>query len=493
VDKVLKNGEVVTFKKGDIVFREGDPAGWFYVLLQGAVTLRKHDTNVRSLAVGELGGVTSALSPPGEETSLKRSMTHVAVSDDVVILKLSHSLYRELLDDHDFAVHAVSYLHMRIRAKTNVISLLTSQPGEATDLTPKEGDIRIAFYDAKPYDKEYFDAELKARSKSGGRVSLKYVTAKLSIDTVTAAIGCQAVCIFVNDCCDSAVVQRLASIGIDLILLRCAGFNQVDLKAAKSAQMTVLRVPAYSPNAVAEHAFALLATVNRKTNRAYNRVRDGNFMLHGLVGRDLKGLTAGVAGCGKIGECFVNIAKGCGMKVVVWDKFLKPEKAKELGVEQVEEINDLFKRSDVISLHLPLTDETKHLVNAERLKMMPKNAIVINTSRGPIVDAAALIDALVKGTLRGAGLDVYEEEKDYFFEDCSDKPIKDPILARLVNLPNCVVTSHQAFLTDKALTAIAQITLDNAKLFQDGKKSGRGVDAKGPTVVIAGHGKASKL
>jgi D-lactate dehydrogenase len=469
VDALVKRGEIIELRKGDVVFKVDDDAGWFYVLADGLISTELLGKSVRSLVPGEIGGLVSTLPDPGQKSGapVKRVMSHVVVSERATILKVPAQVYVDLVQsDKEFGLHAIKFLHYRLKHKTSKVALLTGSSG-AAPAAPHRGDLNIVMFDTKSYDQSYFEPAVSKFSSTSPRITIKYLEPKLNESTVGLAIKSNAVCVFVNDVCNAKVLQGLHSAGVRLVLLRCAGFNNVDLKEAEKLGIAVLRVPAYSPNAVAEHAFALLATVNRRTARAYSRVRDGNFALHGFVGRDLKGLTAGVAGCGKIGECFVSIAKGCGMKVLVFDEYLKPEKAKEMGVEQVSNVDDLFKRSDVISLHVPLTKETKHLVNEERLKMMKKGSIIINTSRGPIIDARALARALIDGTIGGAGLDVYEGETEYFFEDRSDEPIKDDVLARLVNLPNCVVTSHQAFLTDKALTAIAETTVANAAGFQE--------------------------
>lgn len=313
--------------------------------------------------------------------------------------------------------------------------------------------IRIGFFDAKPYDRCWFDR------LNGDDVEIHYFEGKLGPATVKVAQGLDAVCVFVNDEVNQAVLDALYGYGIRLVALRCAGYNNVDFKAAYG-KVSVVRVPGYSPFAVAEHAAALMLTLNRKTHRAFNRTRDHNFTLSGLEGFDLHGKTAGVVGTGKIGQAFVSICKGFGMEVVAFDTYPNPN----LGVQYVP-LDELLQKSDVVSLHCPLTPETRHMIGAESLSKMKPTAMLINTSRGALVDSQALLEALHKGKVGAAGLDVYEEESDLFFEDKSLEPMDDEVLSLLLTLPNVLVTSHQAFLTDEALKAIAETTLESVRAF----------------------------
>lgn len=314
--------------------------------------------------------------------------------------------------------------------------------------------VKLAFFDTKPYDREYFD-----RSNAGIGAQIKYFPVKLGSDTAALASGYDAVCAFVNDEIDAACADALAAGGVKLVALRCAGYNNVDL-AAVWGRLHVVRVPAYSPHAVAEHAVALLLSLNRKTHKSYVRTRDGNFTLAGLEGFDLYGKTAGIVGTGKIGRIAADILKGFGMRVLVYDPFPDQAWAAARGMEYVA-LGELFRGADVVSLHCPLTAETHHLVNAAALASMKDGAIIVNTGRGGLIDTPALIGALKSKKLGGAGLDVYEEEDAYFFEDHSAQVIQDDVLARLLTFPNVLVTGHQAFLTREALTAIADTTLAN--------------------------------
>ena len=320
----------------------------------------------------------------------------------------------------------------------------------------EKNSLKIAFYDTKPYDKVWFDA----LSEEFG-AELRYFDFKLNAETACLSKGNDAVCIFVNDTADKETLKILHENGVKLLALRCAGYNNVDFKSAYE-KIHVVRVPDYSPAAVAEHAAALLLTLNRKTHRAYSRTRDNNFSINGFIGIDLAGKTAGIIGTGKIGRVFAGICKGLGMNVLAFDPYPVPElDAKYVG------LNELLENSDVISLHCPLTPETQHIINRENLEKMKPHAIIINTSRGALIDTAALIEALKNRKIGGAGLDVYEEESEYFFEDLSDTIIEDDELSRLLTFPNVLLTSHQAFFTEEAMHEIARVTMENIKAFKE--------------------------
>lgn len=315
---------------------------------------------------------------------------------------------------------------------------------------------KIAFFDTKPYDKEWFD-------KLNTDYSIKYIESKLTPDTAHAARGCKAVVAFVNDTISDETIDELCEIGVKLIAMRCAGYNNVDLKYAKD-KIDVVRVPVYSPYAVAEHTMALLLAINRKIPRAFIRTRDFNFSLNGLTGFDLHGKTAGVIGTGQIGRIFIDICKGFGMNVIAYD----PYPAEGYGIEYVE-LDKLLTESDIISLHCPLTSSTRYIINEASLSKVKDGVIILNTSRGQLIDSDALLQALKDKRVGGAGLDVYEEETDMFFEDYSGSVIQDDVLALLVTMPNVIITSHQAFLTNEALHKIAEVTLFNLKQFFGGE------------------------
>lgn len=318
--------------------------------------------------------------------------------------------------------------------------------------------IKTAFYDTKPYDKEWFD---KFSEKYD--ITVKYMESKLSADTAILAKGCDAVCAFVNDEINKETIDVLENLGIKLIAMRCAGYNNVDIKYAKD-KIKVVRVPAYSPYAVAEHAMAMLLCLNRKLHKAYIRTRDYNFSLNGMSGFDLHGKTVGIVGTGKIGRVFADICKGFGMNPIAYDPYPSDESLEYTDFENI------CKRADIISLHCPLSKETKHIINSNTISLMKKGVFVINTSRGGLIDSDALIDGLMDKKIGYAALDVYEEEGDVFFEDMSDVPDRDEKLAMLLSMPNVIITSHQAFLTNEALENIADVTMCNIEeFFESGK------------------------
>lgn len=317
--------------------------------------------------------------------------------------------------------------------------------------------MKLAFFDTKSYDIPGFD-----RYALPAGIEIKYYEPNLNQDTVSLANGFDAVCVFVNDTVDAVVVDRLYEMGVKAIVLRCAGFNNVDIKACEG-KLRVFRVPAYSPHAVAEHAMALLLTINRRTHKAYIRTREFNFSLQGLAGFDLYGKTVGIIGTGKIGRVFADICKGFGMNVLAYDKF----PAANSGLNYVE-LPELFEKSDIISLHCPLTEETRHIINAKSIAMMKKGVTIINTSRGALVNTEDLITGIKDRKVGAACLDVYEEEGDLFYEDYSGHIVEDDKLVRLIAMPNVIVTSHQAFLTNEALDNIAATTVNNLTRFFSG-------------------------
>ena len=323
--------------------------------------------------------------------------------------------------------------------------------------------MKIAFFDAKPYDKPAFE---KYGAEYG--VTFKYFETKLNEDTVDLAGGFDGVCVFVNDVVNAAVIDRLVSLGVKIIALRCAGFNNVDLKHARG-KLCVVRVPAYSPYAVAEHTMALLLTSVRRIHKAYNRTRDFNFSLAGMTGFDLYGKTVGVIGTGRIGRVFIDICRGFGMNVLAYDKYPAAELSNGDKVRYVE-LDELFQNSDIISLHCPLTEDTYHIIDEKAIEKCKRGVILLNTSRGALVDAEALLAGIKSRKIGAACLDVYEEESEFFFEDFSGHILEDDVLARLLSMPNVIVTSHQAFLTEEALFNIASTTVQNIAAVLRGEK-----------------------
>jgi D-lactate dehydrogenase len=323
--------------------------------------------------------------------------------------------------------------------------------------------LQTAVFDTKSYDRESLQ-----RAASSSDIEWRFMDWRLSAETAAAAQGARAICIFVNDRADRACLEALASLGVQHVALRCAGYNGVDLAAAAELGLAVTRVPAYSPYAVAEHAVALLLALNRKISRASNRVHDLNFSLNGLVGFDLHGKRAGIFGTGRIGRVAAQILRGFGMRVLAFDPFPSREWAKDYGVEYTD-ARTLARESEVISLHTPLTPETYHIIRRETLELMKPGTILINVSRGALIDTRALIEALKSGRLGGVGLDVYEEEEGVFFEDLSGQILHDDDLARLLTFPNVLITAHQAFLTREALSEIARVTVANLLAFATGQ------------------------
>ena len=319
---------------------------------------------------------------------------------------------------------------------------------------------KIAFYDAKDYDKNSF---MKSNEEKAYEIS--YYDTRLTEDTCRLAEGCDAVCIFVNDDINRNVIDKLVEMNVKLIALRCAGYNNVDIEYAYG-KIHVVRVPAYSPYAVAEHAIAMLLTSIRRIHKAFIRTRDFNFSLNGLTGFDLHGKTVGVVGTGKIGRIFIDICRGFGMNVIAYDKF----PAVDSGIKYVS-LEEIWEQSDIISFHCPLTDENRHMVNKDTIAKMKKGVTLINTSRGALIDAEALVEGIKDRKVGAACLDVYEEESNVFFHDYSNHIINDDTLARLISMPNVIVTSHQAFLTEEALTNIADTTLENIEEFFENEYS----------------------
>ncbi|MGK7393332.1 MAG: 2-hydroxyacid dehydrogenase [Candidatus Cyclobacteriaceae bacterium M3_2C_046] len=321
-------------------------------------------------------------------------------------------------------------------------------------------EVKISVFSSKNWVSEAFN-----QVNQDFKFELSYLEPRLYNKTAALAAGSNVVCVFVNDKLDAPVLDQLKEHQINLIALRCAGFNNVDIEKAKSLDIGVVRVPAYSPYAVAEHTLGLILSLNRKFHKAYSRVRDGNFSLDGLLGFDLYGKTVGIIGTGKIGQIFGGIMKGLGCRVIAYDKFPNEEFASQ-GIEYVD-LPELYGQSDIISLHCPLTYETYHIINEYAIAAMKQGVMIINTSRGPLIDTGAVIEGLKKGRVGYLGLDVYEEEEELFFEDLSNKVIQDDIFVRLQTFPNVLITSHQAFFTQEAVHNIAETTFNNIKEYFD--------------------------
>jgi len=325
--------------------------------------------------------------------------------------------------------------------------------------------MRIAFFSTHAFDRQFFDAANQTRGHD-----IRYLEARLTPATSSLAAGAEAVCAFVNDDLHAEVLSSLRAHGVQLIALRSAGFNHVDLPKALELDMTVARVPAYSPYAVAEHTVAMMLSLNRKIHRAHARVREGNFALDGLLGFDMRDRTVGIVGTGRIGAVVARILSGFGCRLLASDIAVNPE-CTNVGVHY-RTLDELWAHSDIVSLHTPLTGDTRHMIDARAIAQMKPGVMIINTSRGALVDTAALIEALKSGHVGYVGLDVYEEEEQLFFRDLSAQVIQDDVFARLLTFPNVLITAHQAFFTREAMTAISEITLENVSAFEQGRRSG---------------------
>jgi D-lactate dehydrogenase len=450
---------------GISICKEGDIGDEMFVVESGEVSVLKsgnigEQVEITVLQAGDVAGEMSVLSKHVRSATL-------TARTDVVLLTLKGEVFQELLLAHpELSRILLSNLCTHLQRETSTVAKLMT----------RDADIRfkIAMFDNKSYMERAF-----IEANADEHFALQFIDTRLSIDTVPLAAGADAVCIFVNDDCDAPVVNALADMGIKLIALRCAGYNNVCLNTAASRGVSVVRVSAYSPYAVAEHAVALMMALNRKIHRANNRIREGNFSLSGLVGFDMHGRTAGVIGNGKIGRCTVSILKGFGCEVLAHSRTVDEVYARKAGIQYVS-LNTLLAESDVISLHVPLFPQTCHMINAKTIALMKRGVMLINTSRGGLIDTVALLDGLKSGQIGYAGLDVYEEESGYFFEDYSDDVLNDDVLARLTTFNNVIVSSHQAFLTSDALAGIAETTLSNLRAYEAGAR-----DEELPNLVCA--------
>jgi D-lactate dehydrogenase len=444
----------VEYGDGEYLCREGEEADRMYVIAAGDVEVVKRgekdiDVIVTILKAGEVAGIMSLFEYDVRSAGMRaRGRVETWVLD-----KETFSLV--LAKESGLARKMLAYLSRRLRAETYTVAKLLSG-----DMDPR---LKVAVFDTKPYTRRSFE------ENNDGRFSLHFFEPRLGPDTLMLASGFEVVCAFVNDVLGKEVIGELKERGVKMIALRCAGYNNVDVDAAFQSGMSVARVPAYSPHSIAEHAAALMLTLNRNVHRAYNRVREGNFSLSGLEGFDFHGKTAGIIGLGRIGKCLAQILHGFGMTVLAFDEHQDPDFAATIGLGYVT-LDEIFRRSDVISLHAPLLPSTFHMVNAKAIDAMKQGVMIVNTGRGALIDTAALIEGLKSGKVGAAGLDVYEEEEAFFFEDLSNRIISDDALARLMTFNNVIITGHQAFLTREALSSIAKITLDNIAEYKAGKR-----------------------
>lgn len=444
----------VTFKPGERLCTEGETGDKMFIIESGKVIVLKAVDDGNPVEVALLKPVDIA-GEMGLFGSKIRTATLQARSN-CKVWTLDYFVFEALLEQYGaLAKGVLSYMSDHLARETSIAAKLM-----AKDM---EKGLRAAFFHATPYRNELY------RQENRYNYALHFFTPRLTRDTVALTAGFRVIVVSANDCLDAEVVHELHELGVEMIALRCAGFNNVDLAACERYGISVARVPAYSPYAVAEHAVALMMTLNRRINRAHNRVREGNFSLEGLMGFDMHGRTAGVIGTGKIGSCTLSILFGFGCPLLAYDVFQNQDLVDKFGVLYVE-LDELYAKSDIISLHAPLTRETYHLIDSTAVKKMKPGVMLINTARGGLIDTAALIDGLKSGRIGYAGLDVYEEEADYFYEDFSDSIIKDDVLARLTTFNNVMITSHQGSLTDVAQTKIVETTLENIREFELGKR-----------------------
>lgn len=447
--KFLSSLEKKEIAKDETLENKGEPQKSVYIVEEGTLVKTKRDGRTTILGRGDITGLLHFFSHDPAAADIK------AGEKGATVWTTTGEIFHELLKAHPtLSSSYIKFLNKKVRKSLNSISNLSSQSGT-----------RIAFFDSKPYMKNVFT---KVNKSKGYDYSFTWFEVKLNKDTAQFASGHEIVCIFVNDKADEETINVLNQVGVKMIALRCAGYNNVDLKAIEKNKISLTRVPAYSPYAVAEFAIALMLNLNRKVHKSYNRVRESNFELNNLVGFDMHSKTVGIFGTGKIGVCTANILLGFGCKIIAVDKYENDE-LKKKGVKYVKQ-EELLKESDIITLHAPLLESTKHWLNAETLKTVKKGVHIINTSRGPLIDTVALYDAIIDGRVGAAGLDVIEGEEKLFFENMESELVKDQTISKIVALPNVILTSHQAFLTEDALNAIAESTLSSIKEFVSGKK-----------------------
>jgi D-lactate dehydrogenase len=442
------------YQDGELICEEGDVADWMFIVDRGEVAVIKRGDDdalveISRLESGDFGGMMSLFEQVPRSARLE-------ARGGTVLFILHHDTLEKLLEkNHDLGMGIMTFMSRCMRRDSERLARLR--------IASLDSRFSMVVFDSKPYTETIF------RECNRDRFALQFFEHRLAPATAASALGFDAVCVFVNDNVNADVVERLAGLGVRLVALRCAGFNNVDLKACQECGIDVVRVPAYSPNSVAEHAIALMMALNRRVHRAWARVREGNFSLNNLVGMEMNGKTAGVIGMGRIGKCAAQILAGFGCNVLVYARHQDPEVAAMHRVKYAD-MDTLLGESDIVSLHLPLTPETHYMINGEAIAKMKPGVMLINTSRGGLIDTVALIDGLKSGQIGSAGLDVYEEESNYFFEDRSHTIIDDDVLARLISFNNVIITSHQAFLTSEALGNIADTTFDNLVEFAAGAR-----------------------
>ncbi|ORZ39017.1 D-isomer specific 2-hydroxyacid dehydrogenase [Catenaria anguillulae PL171] len=456
--------------KGTILVSEGQVSDVFAIVVQGELLVQKKNAQKPSkLRPYDAFGFKNLFEECRSPSTLVAGEQHSCFT-----LQISRPTFTALLGrEPTLALHLLPALAHHAPDATE-LDIVRPRSPSAEDLTqgvsgwPRTtSEVRIKLFDAKPYQTKLFEEQ---NALPGFGYQLEFLEPKLSLETVELARGAHAVCVFVHDSVDPEVAAKLKEMGIELVAYRCAGFDMCHVPTCDSLGITVARVPGYSPNAIAEHACALMMALNRKLIWANSRVHTGDFSLDGLVGFDMKGKTVGIVGTGKIGACLVSIMLGFGCHVICYDVYKNPALLANPSVSYVE-LDDLLKQSDIISLHAPLLDSTKHMINARSLATCKRGVMIINTSRGPLVDTKALIDALKSGQVGACGLDVVEGENDYFYENRSHEVVQNDQINHLLAFQNrVIITAHQAFLTEEALREIAQVTLKNVLDYHNGKR-----------------------
>ena len=446
--------QTMAFEAGDVICREGETGDRMYIIASGDVAVLKDvegqdPIEVTCLHRGDIAGEMGLFGDRHRSATLK-ACSHCEM------LTLGYDDFEELLErETTLAKALLAYMSGHLVRETSTVALLRSKEAET--------GLRVAFFSASPYRNRLYT------QRNAYGFAMHYFPVPLSLDTAPLATGFPVVVASANDCLDERVIEALHALGVGMIALRCAGYNNVDLAACERWGISVARVPAYSPYAVAEHAVALMMALNRRTHRAHTRIRDSNFSLDGLVGFDMHGKTAGVIGTGKIGACTLDILRGFGCRLLAVSRTPKPDLIHRLGVRFVD-LGQLLEESDVISLHAPLNAETYHLIDAEAIAKMKPGVMLINTARGGLIDTEALLEGLKAGRIGYAGLDVYEEEAKYFYRDFSGSHIDDDTLARLTTFGNVMVTGHQGSLTQDAQINIVETTLENIREYELGKR-----------------------
>ncbi len=446
----------VNFNRGEQICVEGETGHQMFLIESGTVAVLKAvaDEDPVKVATLKSGDIAGEMGLFGQKIRTATLQAH----SQCMIWTLDYIVFETLLEEHGaLAKGVLSYMSEHLARETSIVAKLIAKDAEK--------GLKVAFFQATPFRNELY------QKNNQYNYSLHFFTPRLDLDTVPLAAGFHVIVVSANDCLNDEVIEQLSELGVEMIALRCAGFNNVNLAACERCGISVARVPAYSPYAIAEHAAALIMALNRRIHLANNRIREGNFSLKGLLGFDMNGRFAGIIGTGRIGACTVKILHGFGCKILAHDVFQNQTLIDNYDVRYVT-LEELYANSDVISLHAPLMKETYHLINAKAIKQMKKGVMLINTARGGLVDTIALLDGLRSGFIGYAGLDVYEEEAAYFFEDRSDSIITDDVLARLTTFNNVMITSHQGSFTDVAQTNIVECTLENIREFELGKRGG---------------------